>query len=70
MSDVFEVSMIDGEVAELTGVASGVEYPIGDPITVPAGVLCEVSGLGIRDLAGVRFVVSGEGWRLATTQAI
>lgn len=62
--------MVDGDAAELTGVASGVEYPIGDPVMVPAGVLCTVSGLGVGELPGVRFVSTGEGWRLATPNPV
>lgn len=61
--DVYEVSMVVGETAELTVVAEGREFPVGDPLEVPAGVLCAVAGCDVEGLPGRRFVSSPDGFQ-------
>lgn len=65
MNDVFRVSMVVGSgdeaLAELEGDHG---FTIGEPMQVPAGVLARAAGVGLVGLPGLRFVTSGQGWRL------
>lgn len=63
LADVFEVALVAGTTAELTGSSAGMDFCAAAPLQVPAADLVAASGIEAGQLPGRRFALSGSGWR-------